>query len=44
MNNKAVVIKELRKAMEFYGELGFEYLPVNKADIEQHLLIYIFPI
>ncbi len=38
MNNKAVVIKELRKAMEFYGELGFEYLPVSKADIEQHLL------
>jgi DNA polymerase len=37
MNNKAVVIKELRKAMEFYGELGFEYLPVNKADIEQYL-------
>ncbi len=38
MNNKAVVIKELRKAMEFYGELGFEYLPVNKADVEQYLL------
>ncbi len=38
MNNKAVVIKELRKAMEFYGELGFEYLPVNRADIEQYLL------
>ena len=38
MNNKAVVIKELRKAMEFYGELGFEYLPVKRADVEQYLL------
>ncbi len=38
MNNKTAVIKELRKAMEFYGELGFEYLPVNKADVEQYLL------
>jgi DNA polymerase len=37
MNNKAETIKALRKAMEFYGELGFEYLPVNNADIEQYL-------
>ncbi|MEN8262629.1 MAG: uracil-DNA glycosylase [Nitrospirota bacterium] len=37
MNSKAEMIKELRKAMEFYGELGFHYLPVKKSDISGHL-------
>ena len=37
MNNKAEIIKELRKAMEFYGELGFEYLPVKNADMIHRL-------
>ena len=37
MNNKTEIIEELRKAMEFYGELGFEYLPVNSEDIAGHL-------
>src|SRR3989338_4850758 len=29
MNNKAEIIEGLKKAMEFYQELGFEYLPVK---------------
>ncbi len=33
MNNRTELINEVRKAMEFYSELGFEYLPVKKADI-----------
>jgi DNA polymerase len=33
MNNKTILINGLRKAMEFYRELGFEYLPVKRADI-----------
>ena len=33
MKNKAGVIKELRKAIEFYSELGFEYLPLKREDI-----------
>ena len=37
MNNKAGIIRELRKALEFYSELGLEYLPVNSADISDHL-------
>jgi DNA polymerase len=31
MNNKEI-IEELRKAMEFYQELGFEYLPLKKTE------------
>lgn len=33
MNNKTEIIKELKKAMEFYQELGFERLPVKEADL-----------
>ena len=33
MNNKAGIMKELRKAIEFYSELGFEYLPLKREDI-----------
>ena len=33
MNSKAMIIKELRKVIEFYGELGFEYLPLKREDI-----------
>jgi DNA polymerase len=33
VNDRSTVIKGLRKAMEFYRELGFEYLPVKRADI-----------
>ena len=29
MNNKAEIIEGIKKAMEFYQELGFEYLPVK---------------
>ncbi|HDH11484.1 MAG TPA: uracil-DNA glycosylase [Nitrospirae bacterium] len=28
-----MIIKELRKVIEFYGELGFEYLPLKREDI-----------
>ncbi len=31
MNNRSDIINEVRKAMEFYRELGFEYLPVKSA-------------
>ena len=33
MYSKSEIIKELKKAMEFYNELGFEYLPVKRADM-----------
>ncbi len=33
MDSKAEIIKELKKAMEFYQELGFERLPVKEADL-----------
>lgn len=33
MNDRAELIQGLKKAMEFYSELGFEYLPVKRADI-----------
>jgi len=29
MNNKSEIIEELKKAMEFYHELGFKYLPIK---------------
>ncbi|HDK16447.1 MAG TPA: hypothetical protein ENG75_00705, partial [Nitrospirae bacterium] len=29
MDSKTEIIKDLRKAMEFYQELGFEHLPVK---------------
>lgn len=34
MRNKDKVLNRLYKAVELYGELGFEYLPVKKADID----------
>ncbi len=34
MNNKNEIIRELKKAMEFYREIGFDRLPVKKADME----------
>jgi len=37
MNNKAEIIKELSRAMEFYRELGFEYLPVKREAIADSL-------
>ncbi len=43
MHKKAEIIKELRKAMEFYGELGFDYLPVKKSDISGHLSDLVSP-
>ncbi|MEW6602700.1 MAG: uracil-DNA glycosylase [Nitrospirota bacterium] len=33
MNGKAELIHELKKTLEFYGELGFEYLPLKRGDI-----------
>lgn len=33
MNNKNEIINELSKAMEFYRELGFNYLPVKETDL-----------
>lgn len=36
MNNKTEIVEELKKAMEFYQELGFKYLPVK---IEQKFII-----
>jgi DNA polymerase len=33
MNKKTEIIGEVKKAMEFYRELGFTYLPVHRADI-----------
>ena len=35
MSNKAGIIHELRKAVKLYSELGFEYLPVKRADINK---------
>jgi DNA polymerase len=32
MDKKTEIISEVKKAMEFYRELGFEYLPVNRAN------------
>jgi len=37
MQNKAEIINELKKAMAFYEELGFEYLPLKKEDISRYL-------
>lgn len=34
MHNKTEIIRKLQKAMEFYDELGFEYLPVKRSDVE----------
>lgn len=34
MYNKNIVLKRLYSAVELYGELGFEYLPMKRADIE----------
>jgi len=31
MNNKTEIIKELKKAMEFYQRLGFKHLPIKKS-------------
>ena len=33
MSDRSELIQELKKAMEFYRELGFEYLPVKRTDI-----------
>ncbi|MBI5665760.1 MAG: uracil-DNA glycosylase [Nitrospirae bacterium] len=33
MNNKIELIDKLKKSLEFYQELGFEYLPLKRADI-----------
>lgn len=33
MNNNVQLVNEIRKALEVYTELGFEYLPVNRTDI-----------
>ena len=39
MNDKTELIPGLKKAMEFYSELGFEYLPVKKEiDFAEPLL------
>ncbi|MEF9438546.1 MAG: hypothetical protein L0922_07365, partial [Candidatus Mariimomonas ferrooxydans] len=32
MNNRREIIKELKKAMEFYERLGFKHLPIKKSD------------
>jgi DNA polymerase len=37
MGNKAAIINEIRKAMEFYHELGFRYLPVKGSDFRSLL-------
>lgn len=37
MNNRAEIREEIRKAMEFYRELGFSYLPVRNTDIARLL-------
>jgi DNA polymerase len=34
MQNKDEVLNRLYRAVELYGELGFEYLPIKKADIK----------
>jgi DNA polymerase len=33
MNNKSEILQELRSAMEFYSELGFNYLPVKEKEL-----------
>jgi uracil-DNA glycosylase family 4 len=33
MNNKIELFDKLKKSLEFYQELGFEYLPVKRTDI-----------
>ncbi len=33
MNDRAELIQELKKTMEFYRELGFEYVPVKRTHI-----------
>lgn len=33
MNNKTEILQELRSAMEFYSELGFNYLPVKEKEL-----------
>lgn len=33
MNNNVDLVNEIRKALEVYTELGFEYLPLNRTDI-----------
>ncbi len=33
MNNKIELFDKLKKSLEFYQELGFEYLPVKRGDI-----------
>jgi DNA polymerase len=38
MRNKTEIITKLQKAMEFYDELDFEYLPVKRVDIEKFSL------
>lgn len=35
MNNGSEIIHEVKKAMEFYRELGFEYLPVKKEALPE---------
>lgn len=37
MDNNSEVIQQLRKSMEFYRELGFQYLPVKTTDIAEDL-------
>lgn len=36
MDNRTEVIREVKKVLEFYRELGFERLPVRIADIPDH--------
>jgi len=38
MNNKTELIKELKKAMEFYREIGFEQIPVRKDALKEFLI------
>lgn len=37
MINRVEIIRELKRAMEFYRELGFEYLPLKTGDIQDFL-------
>jgi DNA polymerase len=37
MKNNNAVIHEIRKSMEFYHELGLEYLPVKEEDVTGYL-------
>ncbi|MEK7238582.1 MAG: hypothetical protein AAB012_03715, partial [Nitrospirota bacterium] len=36
MNNKTAIIEGLKKSLEFYQELGFEYLPVKLENSSQN--------